>query len=264
MQMAFIPRMRGPPAWLLPAISSGFAFFRLFFVLALLCPGAFVFIAFMPPSSSAPLDLQAARRRARWLRLFTVWHWVSAALCLLGMALFSVTGITLNHAGQIESAPKVSTRRASVPAALLQAARAADPQDAKTPAPLPADVQAWIRRELGVSVQGRKAEWDAGEAYVSLPRPGGDAWLRIDLETGDLEYEQTDRGWIAWLNDLHKGRHTGAAWRWFIDLFAIAALVFSATGLLIMKMHAASRPMTWPITALGVLIPALLAIWMAH
>jgi len=50
----------------------------------------------------------------------------------------------------------------------------------------------------------------------------------------------------------------------FIDLFAIAALVFSATGLLIMKMHAASRPMTWPITALGVLIPALLAIWMAH
>ena len=104
----------------------------------------------------------------------------------------------------------------------------------------------------------------AGEVYVSLPRPGGDAWLRIDLETGDLEYERTDRGWIAWLNDLHKGRHTGAAWRWFIDLFAIAALVFSATGLLIMKMHAASRPMTWPITALGVLIPALLAIWMAH
>ena len=47
-------------------------------------------------------------------------------------------------------------------------------------------------------------------------------------------------------------------------MFAIAALVFSATGLLIMKMHAASRPMTWPITALGVLIPALLAIWMAH
>ena len=90
MQMAFIPRMRGPPAWLLPAISSGFALFRLFFVLALLCPGAFVFIAFMPPSSSAPPDLQAARRRARWLRLFTVWHWVSAALCLLGMALFSI------------------------------------------------------------------------------------------------------------------------------------------------------------------------------
>lgn len=238
----------------------------------------------MPPSPASSPDVQAARRRARWLRLFTQWHWVSAALCLLGMALFAVTGITLNHAGQIDTEPKVTTRRASVPAPLLEAAQAvaeaakaeAEAQKGaeksagkgaqKPAAPLPADLQAWIRREVGVNVQGRAVEWDAGasEAYVSLPRPGGDAWLRIDLESGDLEYELTDRGWISWLNDLHKGRHTGEAWRWFIDLFAIAALVFSITGLFIMKMHAANRPMTWPVTGLGVLIPVLLAIWLTH
>lgn len=31
------------------------------------------------------------------------WHWVSSALCLAGMLLFAVTGITLNHATDIEA-----------------------------------------------------------------------------------------------------------------------------------------------------------------
>ena len=42
-------------------------------------------------------------------------------------------------------------------------------------------------------------------------RPGGDAWLRIGAG-GAAEYEITSRGAISWLNDLHKGRNTGAAW----------------------------------------------------
>lgn len=42
-----------------------------------------------------------------WLGTLRQWHWISSALCLVGMLLFSVTGITLNHAGQIESKPQV-------------------------------------------------------------------------------------------------------------------------------------------------------------
>lgn len=224
----------------------------------------------MPPVSAAGVAHAAsARQRARWLKTLHEWHWVSAALCLLGMVLFSVTGITLNHASQIEARPQVTTRKATVPAPLLAPAQAigqaADGQGGRAAAPpLPAPLQDWVRAELGVGVSGRAVEWSADEAYVSLPRPGGDAWLRIDLASGALEYERTDRGWIAYLNDLHKGRHTGAAWRWFIDLFAVAALVFSITGLLIMKLHAANRPMTWPVTGLGVLIPLLLALVLMH
>ena len=40
--------------------------------------------------------------RAFWLRQMRQWHWISAAICLIGMLLFAVTGITLNHAGKIE------------------------------------------------------------------------------------------------------------------------------------------------------------------
>ena len=65
----------------------------------------------------------------------------------------------------------------------------------------------------------------------------------------------TDRGWIAYLNDLHKGRHTGVVWSWFLDLFAVAAMIFCLTGLLLLQLHAAKRPATWPIVGLGFVIP---------
>ena len=78
-----------------------------------------------------------------------------------------------------------------------------------------------------------------------------------------LEYESTDRGWISYLNDLHKGRHSGIAWSWFIDVFAVACLVFSVTGLLILKLHAANRPYLADRRA-WLVVPVLLAILFIH
>jgi hypothetical protein len=198
-------------------------------------------------------------RRAYWLKTLHQWHWISSALSLLGLLLFTVTGFTLNHAAQIESKPQVSTRNVQLPAALLpQIATAAEA------APLPHAVASWVASEISVDVAGRAAEWSPEEIYLSLPRPGGDAWLRIARDSGELEYERTDRGWVSYLNDLHKGRHTGAVWSWFIDLFALACLVFSVTGLFILKMHAANRPSTWPVVAAGLVVPLLLALLFIH
>jgi len=202
------------------------------------------------------------QRRAYWLKTLHQWHWISSALCLVGMLLFSVTGITLNHAGQIEATPRVTNRTAELPEA-ARAPLAAAPEAKDTP--LPAEVRRWAAQALAVDVPADAAvEWSPEEAYVALPRPGGDAWLRIDRMSGEVEYEVTDRGWISYFNDLHKGRHTGAAWSWFIDLFAVAALLFSITGLFILKMHAANRPTTWPIVGLGIVIPAVLALLFIH
>lgn len=213
--------------------------------------------------TAAPPD---NRRRAYWLKTLHEWHWVSSALCLIGLLLFGITGFTLNHAAGIEAKPKVTSRTATVDdalrEALLERLPAAKAQKGK--AELPADLQHWIRKQWAIDTAGRDAEWSDDEIYLSLPRPGGDAWLRLNLADGEAEYERTDRGWLSYFNDLHKGRNSGAAWSWFIDLFAAATLVFSITGLFILKMHAGNRPFTWPMVGMGLVIPVLLALLFIH
>ena len=113
-------------------------------------------------------------------------------------------------------------------------------------------------------MSGRLAEWSADEAYVALPRPGGDAWLTVDRHSGAVEYEKTTRGAIALLNDLHKGRNAGPVWGGFLDVFAVACLVFSLTGLMLLHLHAGGRRATWPLVAAGLAVPVLLVLIFLH
>jgi hypothetical protein len=176
------------------------------------------------------------------------------------MLLFAVTGITLNNAAHIETRPPVTKASAELPAALLQGLT--PPVGDK--GPLPASISGWIAQHMDVDVNGAEGEWSDGEVYVALPRPGGDAWLTLDTETGDVAYELTDRGAVSYLNDLHKGRHTGTAWSWFLDLFAVACIVFTLTGLFLLQLHAGKRRMTWPAVGAGLVIPLLLIILFIH
>jgi len=212
---------------------------------------------------SAPAPPVPNASRAFWLKNLHRWHWISSALCLLGMLMFSLTGITLNHASQIEAKPAVTKLQASLPAPLRTRLAALAELHADKRAPLPPVLADWANSAFPVDVRGLDAEWSVDDAYVALPRPGGDAWLRIGVD-GKAEFEKTDRGTISWLNDLHKGRNTGATWSWFIDIFAVACLVFAVTGFFIMKLHAANRPSTWPVIGFGILVPVLLALLFTH
>lgn len=188
------------------------------------------------------------------------WHWISSAICLVGMLLFAVTGITLNHAAQIQVEPKITTLEAQLPAAILQ--QVVVPEQGK--APLPKLLRDWLGSEQGITVAQQRAEWSDDEIYLSLPRPGGDAWLTIDLASGDLLYERTDRGWVSYFNDLHKGRNTGVVWFWFIDIFSVACIIFCITGLLLLQRYAGNRPSTWPMVGLGFIVPLILIILFIH
>ncbi|MDR0183130.1 PepSY-associated TM helix domain-containing protein [Lysobacter arvi] len=214
----------------------------------------------MNRASAAPDIAAQQQRRGFWLRTLHSWHWISSAICLVAMLLFSITGITLNHSAAIEAKPETLTRKVEMPASVL---RALGTREDGT-APLPGTVSDWLNDVLPVSIGAQPAEWSADEVYLSLPRPGGDAWLSIDRSTGAVEYERTTRGVVAYLNDLHKGRNAGAAWRWFIDAFALASLVFCVTGLFLLQLHARQRRMTWPYVALGLALPLLIALLFIH
>lgn len=193
--------------------------------------------------------------KAFWVRLLHQAHWISAAISLVAILLFSFTGITLNHAADIPASQKMVTKEARLPAGVLTQLQEGQPSPAVT---------SWFKQHLQITPTWANAEWEEDEVYLDLPRPGGDAWLTIHRETGDVFYESTSRGGIAWLNDLHKGRNTGKAWSWFIDIFAVACLVFSITGLILLQLYSKNRPSTWSLVATGALLPVLLLLFFVH
>lgn len=200
-----------------------------------------------------------------WLGSVRQWHWISSALCLVGMLLFAITGITLNHAGQIKSEIRIRTVELSVPKVVMAPALAYTAIEGfAAEASIPRELRDWLKEEVGISVGSQFAEWGEYEIYLSMPRPGGDSWLSIDLETGELLYEDTSRGVVSYINDLHKGRNTGITWAWFLDIFSTACIIFCITGLILLQRHSQSRPLTWPVVGLGFVVPALIAILFIH
>jgi hypothetical protein len=196
----------------------------------------------------------------RLYRTMHSWHWISAAICLAALLLFSITGVTLNHASAIGAQPEVIQREARLPtelAAALAGERAAG--DA-----VPAALEHWLEEQFDIGLGGASVEWSDEELYLSAPGPGRDAWVSVDRASGTANFEATDRGWVAYFNDLHKGRNTGLAWTLFIDLVAIACVFFAFTGLVLLWIQARQRTSTWPLVGGGVAILVVLMIFFAH
>ncbi len=210
------------------------------------------------PQNQRPASKKS--RKAFWLKQLHMWHWMSSAISLIGLVLFAITGFTLNHAADIEGSPVVTEKAVQMPPTIL-GQLGADPAGGKGALPKP--VATWVEGHFPVKASG-EAEWSADEVYLPAPRPGGDAWVAIDRATGEVTSEVTDRGWISYLNDLHKGRNSGQEWSLFIDIFAFACLVFAITGLFLLWLHSAKRKSTWPLVGAGLVLPAAVAIIFIH
>ena len=188
------------------------------------------------------------------------WHWISAAICLAALLLFSITGVTLNHAASIGAAPQVTTGNAQMPPGLLSELAG----ERSTADAVPTGTADWVEALFDIDARAASIEWSEEELYLSAPGPGRDAWVSIDRATGAAKFEATDRGWIAYFNDLHKGRNTGIAWVIFIDVVAAACVFFALTGLVLLWIQARQRTSTWPLVGGGAAILVVLMIFLAH
>jgi hypothetical protein len=200
-----------------------------------------------------------SRLRMQVYRLTHQLHWISAAVCFTALALFTITGITLNHASSIGAEPVVTTRNAQLPASLVPSL-GTDAKEEGVPGP----VGEWIDTEFGIDATAAAAEWSEEELYLSAPGPGRDAWVSIDRNTGAAKFEATDRGWVSYFNDLHKGRNTGVVWTVFIDVVAAAVLFFSLTGLVLLQIQARQRKSTWPLVVGGTVLVFVLTLFFVH
>lgn len=79
---------------------------------------------------------------------------------------------------------------------------------------------------------GRVAEFevDPRELMVVFKAPGYSADIFIERETGNYSLMESRSGIVAVMNDLHKGRDSGAGWSWVIDISAGVMMLVSLSG----------------------------------
>jgi hypothetical protein len=155
----------------------------------------------------APVRVQPKKKKkAFWLKQLHSWHWISSAISLIGLLLFAFTGITLNHAADVEGSPQTVEKSATLPAALRTQVAPDNAPDSKKP--LPAPIAAWVEKEIGARVAG-EAEWSADEIYLALPSPRR---RRLGLDR-PAERPAHQRKHKPWLDQLSQRPPQGPQYR---------------------------------------------------
>ncbi len=111
-----------------------------------------------------------------------------------------------------------------------------------------------LRSEARVHGAMKDFTVDDSQCIVAFRAPGYTADVFIDRVTGQYDLVESSMGWIAVMNDLHKGRDSGQAWSWVIDLSAALLVFVSATGLLLLLYINRHRTAGLATTVLGVVV----------
>lgn len=156
-------------------------------------------------------------RWARWVHVY------ASMIALVVVLFFGLTGITLNHPDwTFGDDVDVTTDSGELPFAA-----ASDDGTVDFLA-----ISEYIRDEYGVTADVDSYSETNGQASIAYKNAGYAADVFVDVEAGTYDVTIEQQGWVAVMNDLHKGRDTGSAWRWVIDLSAGFLVVVSLTGLL--------------------------------
>jgi hypothetical protein len=169
-----------------------------------------------PPSFRVRLRKQTAIV-SRWLHIYL-------SMVSFGVVLFfSVTGITLNHAEALSHGEVIKNLTGSL------TPKEMGPKDH----PDTLAIVEHIRNTDHVhgAVSDLRVEDD--QISFSFRGPGYSADTTVDRAAGTYQIVETRAGFIAVINDLHKGRDSGKAWSWVIDLSAVLLTLVSLTGLVL-------------------------------
>ena len=92
-------------------------------------------------------------------------------------------------------------------------------------------IVAYLRSAHGIKGNVSDFHVDQAQCEVLFKGPGYEADATIDRDTGKYDLTVSRFGFVAVLNDLHKGRDTGSKWSAVIDFSAILMTLVSLTGL---------------------------------
>ncbi len=190
----------------------------------------------------------------RWSRLI---HVYTSMIALVVVLFFAATGLTLNHPEWTFGTEVTSSTEAGT---LPFATQLVDTDGAPTGIDY-LSVAEHVRSEFGVIGSVDSFGETNGEGFIAFVNPGYRADVIFVLETDAFELVIEQEGWVAQVNDLHKGRSSGDAWSWVIDVSAVFLVAISLTGL-VMQFFLAKRRRSALITAgVGGLITLALVIY---
>ena len=133
---------------------------------------------------------------------------------------FSGTGIFLNHpAWTLGIAPKTVEARGKLDPAWVSG---------KTVDWL--RVAEFVRAKHGLKGMAGENQADEREASLRFAAPAYTADVFVQRATGEYEIKAEGQGALAVLNDLHRGKDSGRAWSWAIDLSGAILVLISCTG----------------------------------
>ncbi len=200
----------------------------------------------------------------RWAHIYL------SMFSLASLLFFSVTGITLNHPDWFSTRGEHTVQsEGKMQIAWL---RGADTVSAstnsntiqETDSAAGVDKLAVVEHLRQVhAIRGALAEFriDERECMVTFKGPSYAADAFIDRTSGHYELTETSHGFVAWINDLHKGRDTGKAWSIIIDIAAGLMTVVSLTGLILL-FYIKRRRVSGVVTALVGTAVIAAVVWM--
>ncbi len=167
-----------------------------------------------------------ARPMPRWkiefYRQSRLWHGYLSAFAFISLIFFSVTGLFLNHPEWLAQESKSEEIRLNLlPGDIAAARKTGDPARA---------IAVLIAARGGVGGLYSSGEIDGDEAFLRFEGVTGNASVMVDLKTGAAEATLQRSDAVTVLNDLHRGKNAGDAWKLFIDISAAIFLVLSLVG----------------------------------
>lgn len=194
-----------------------------------------------------PVRERAKRSTHKWSRWL---HVYSSMFALLVVLFFGITGITLNHP-QWTFGDDVDT--STVAGTLPFAATLADGSvDYLT-------ISEYVRDEYGVHGDVDSFQTTNGEASIAYKSAGYAADVFVDVDAGTFELTVEQQGWVAVLNDLHKGRDTDSSWNWAIDIAGGFLVAIALTGLAMQFFLRKRRRSAFVAVGVGALVVIVLA-----
>jgi uncharacterized protein len=206
---------------------------------------------------SQPLPLTTEKNKSakhkRWLRsrrvIAQLSRWLHIYVSMISFVIvlfFAVTGLTLNHADFFAGELKTANEKGKLDSAWVNT------KDSSSINKL--NVVEYLRKTYSIKAAVSEFRIEDEQCSISFKGPGYGADAFIDRITGNYDIAIMQTGVIGVLNDLHKGRDSGAGWSVLIDVSAILMTLISLTGIILLLYIKKKRVNGLVIGAIGLLL----------